>query len=298
MRSENDRKAFPQKDTHMRHPHPKIGRGAVVVACDILNGIKTNAEVETLLLEHGLNEYVSSGGSVAKTILALKSFAVKFPNQEVQTDFGPKPIARLIIEKAIELVGWKQAQASLWEKLDRYLQLDGLSLEKDVTDNWGSGRVVIKGLVASLPELAELPATVNELDVLLSKHSLIVSSRHLSSAKENIAQADWEAANSQCRTFLEAVTDAIADKLFPVEAAAKSSGLQKRQLLAEKGFLSTDKHEFSDGNKQAYLPGLAKLLHPDGSHPGISNQDDAMFRLQTVIVTTRWLLKRFDDAAN
>lgn len=282
----------------MRHPHPKINRGAVVVACDILGEIRTNAEIEGLILEHGLDEYVSSGGSVAKTLLAIKKFASKFPDHEVQTDFGPKPIARVVVEKAIELVGWKQGHASLWEKLDRYLQLDGFSLDKEVTDHWGSKRIVIKSLVASFPELAELPATANELDALLSKHGFTVSSRHLSSAKENIAQADWEAANSQCRTFLEAVTNGIADKLFPAEAASKSSSLQKRQLLVEKGFLSTDKHEFSDGNKQAYLPGLAKLLHPDGSHPGISNQDDAMFRLQTVIVTTRWLLKRFDQATN
>ncbi|MGO8003527.1 hypothetical protein ACC725_25650 [Rhizobium ruizarguesonis] len=280
----------------MRHPHAKINRGAVVVACDILSEIRTNAEIESLLLEHGLDEYVSSGGSVAKTLLGIKKFATQFPDHEVQTDFGPKPISQLIVEKAIELVGWKQRQAGLWEKLDRYLQLAGFSLDKEVTDQWGGESIVIKGLLTSFPELAELPATVNELDALLSKHGFTVSSRHLSSAKENIAQADWEAANSQCRTFLEAVTDSVAEKLFPTEAALKASGLQKRQLLAEKGFLSTDKHEFSDGNKQAYLPGLAKLLHPDGSHPGISNQDDAMFRLQTVIVTTRWLLKRFDQA--
>ncbi|UXS11606.1 hypothetical protein FY133_18395 [Agrobacterium tumefaciens] len=282
----------------MRHPYPMLSRGTVVIACDILNGIKTNAEIESLIIEHGLEEHVPYGGSIAKTVLSLKKFAAQNPNHEVETDFGPKPLSRFLVEKAIELVGWKERESGLWEKLDRYLQLDGFSLDTETTDYWGNERIVIKGLVTSFPESAELTSTVNELDALLSKHGFIVSSRHLSSARENIAQADWEAANSQCRTFLEAVTDGIADKLFTAEAESKLSGLQKRQLLAEKGFLSTEKHEFSDGNKQAYLPGLAKLLHPDGSHPGISNQDDAMFRLQTVIVTTRWLLKRFDQAKN
>lgn len=87
----------------------------------------------------------------------------------------------------------------------------------------------------------------------------------------------------------------IASALYPSESCSRSSGLQKRQLLADKGFLSRDKHEFGDGNGQTFLPGLAKLLHPDGAHPGISTQHDAMFRLQLVLVTARWLLKRLEN---
>jgi hypothetical protein len=128
----------------------------------------------------------------------------------------------------------------------------------------------------------------------LDRYGLNVAQRHLSSAKENITQEDWEAANSQCRTFLEALTDGIADTLFPEEAVSLSGGLSKRQLLAKHGFVSREKHEFGDGNGQAFLPGLAKLLHPDGAHPGISTQHDAMFRLQLVLVTARWLLKRLE----
>lgn len=283
----------------MRHPHPKVNRGAIVSACEILDAIRTNAELESLLIEYGLDDYVPSGGSIAKTLLELKKFATRNPDFEVQTDFGVKPLAHLVVDVAIKLVPWSRNKAELWAKLDRYLQLDGFALEKETATDWMDNEsVAVKGVVASFPEFAELPASSNEVDALLAKHSFTVASRHLSSAKENITQADWEAANSQCRTFLEAITDGIAEKLYPVEAAQKSSGLQKRQLLSAKGFLSKDKHEFSDGGKQAYLPGLAKLLHPDGAHPGVSNQDDAMFRLQSVVVTARWLLKRFDSAKN
>ncbi|NKF31773.1 hypothetical protein HER21_35650, partial [Pseudomonas sp. BGM005] len=121
------RKEDPQKDTRMRHPHPKISRGAVAVACEILCAIRTNAELEGLLLEYGLDEHVPSGGSVAKTLLGLKKFATQNPDHEVETDFGPKPVSRLVVEKAIELVEWEPRRAGLWEKLDRYLQLDGFS---------------------------------------------------------------------------------------------------------------------------------------------------------------------------
>lgn len=274
---------------------PSIGRGAVVTACTILESIRTNAELETLLLEYGLSDYVPGRGSISKTMLALKEFAANNPGHLVRTDFGEKPLASLIVEEAIRRVGWSSGNAPLWDKLERYLNLDGYALLKEVDSDWNGDTVEIKGFAVAMPKFAELPESASEVDILLARNGFEVAQRHLSSAKENIAQGDWEAANSQCRTFLEALTDAIADKLYPREAPSRKGGLQKRQLLAEKGFLSRDKHEFGDGHGQTFLPGLAKLLHPDGSHPGISTQHDAMFRLQIVVVTARWLLKRLEN---
>lgn len=191
-------------------------------------------------------------------------------------------------------MGGRNGGTEQWNKLERYLNLDGFALLKDVKQGMFNDEVAITGFTVALPGFVVLPKRGSEVDVLLERHGFSVAQRHLASAKENIAQADWEAANSQCRTFLEALTDAIADKLYPAEAASRSSGLRKRQLLADQEFLSRVKHEFGDGNKQTFLPGLAKLLHPDGAHPGISTQHDAMFRLQLVVVTARWMLKRLE----
>jgi integrase len=43
-----------------------------------------------------------------------------------------------------------------------------------------------------------------------------------------------------------------------------------------------------------FVNGLAKRLHPQGSHPGLSDQEDSTFRLHTVLLTARLLLERFD----
>lgn len=180
-------------------------------------------------------------------------------------------------------------------KLERYLNLDGFALLKDVRPGMFNDEVIFTGFTVAMPDFVELPESASEVDILLAQNGFTVAQGHLESAKENITQADWIAANSQCRTFLEALTDAIADRLYPTQAAKKAGGLQKRQLLTDEGFLSRDKHEFGDGNKQTFLPGLAKLLHPDGAHPGISTQHDAMFHLQLVVVTARWLLKRLES---
>jgi hypothetical protein len=166
----------------------------------------------------------------------------------------------------------------------------------DVEDGWQTRRKVV-AFTVGMPDFVALPESSNEVDQLLGANNFEIAKRHLDSARENIKQGDWEAANSQCRTFLEALTDAIADSLYSADAATLSGGLAKRQLLASNGFLSREKHEFGDGPGQTFLPGLAKLLHPDGAHPGISNQDDALFRLQAVVVTARWLLKRHERAS-
>jgi hypothetical protein len=272
---------------------PSIGRGAVAVSCDLLECIRTNAELEGLLLEYGLSDHIESGGSISKTLLNIKKFAVETSDFIVHSDYGEKPLPAVLIETAIKFAG-EQGDLPLWQKLERYLNLDGYALQKQVSAGMFKEQVTITGFTLAIPEFAALPKAVNEVDLLLHRYGLTVAQRHLSSAKENISQEDWEAANSQCRTFLEALTDGIADRLFPQEAGTRKGGLSKRQLLADHGFLSREKHEFGDGNGQTFLPGVAKLLHPDGAHPGISTQHDAMFRLQLVVVTARWLLKRLE----
>ncbi|MGF0539881.1 hypothetical protein ACQQ2Q_17920 [Agrobacterium sp. ES01] len=273
-----------------------VGRGAIATACDLLGYIRTNAELEGVLIEYGISDYVRPSGSIAKTILNLKEFAVKNPGHQFSTDFGIKPLGILLAEEVIRRVEQSSKTEKLWEKLERYLNLDGYSLLRGTTSTWGAVTLEITGLTVAMPQFAELPESSNEVEILIDRHGFHIAERHLSSAKENITQGDWEAANSQCRTFLEALTDAIAERLYPTESCSRSSGLQKRQLLADRGFLSREKHEFGDGHGQTFLPGLAKLLHPDGAHPGISTQHDAIFRLQLVLVTARWLLKRLENS--
>lgn len=272
----------------------QIGRGAVVTACDLLGWLRTNAELESVLIEYGLDEHLRPGGSLEKTALALKQFAAKNPDLEVHTEYGRKELRQLLVDEAIRRVRWDSQTASVWEKLERYLNLDGYSLLTQALEGWSDYPKPI-GVTASMPEYAALRESASELEQLLNLYQMGTAARHLESARENLAQGDLEAANSQCRTFLEALTDSIADGLFPSDSAQRSGGLQKRQLLAEQGFLLKENYEFGDGQAQTYLPGLAKLLHTDGSHPGVSTPHDALFRLQIVVVTARWLLKRLEQ---
>ena len=102
----------------------------------------------------------------------------------------------------------------------------------------------------------------------------------------------WASANSQIRSFLEGLLDAIAEKIDP-SAAALPSGQARRTKLAKHNFLSRELNEWSDQGF-GFINGLVKRLHPHGSHPGLSDEDDSTFRLHTVLLTTRLLLVRLD----
>ena len=73
--------------------------------------------------------------------------------------------------------------------------------------------------------------------------------------------------------------------------ALRKTSENRRTLLAEKGFLSSSRNEMTTDGK-SFVSGLFKMLHSDGSHPGLSNEDHSTFRLHLVLVTSRTVLRR------
>lgn len=59
-------------------------------------------------------------------------------------------------------------------------------------------------------------------------------------------------------------------------------------------FLAIDRQEWTaDG--RSYIEGLFKMLHTDGSHPGLSDEDHCTFRLHVVLVAARTFLRRLQQ---
>jgi len=55
--------------------------------------------------------------------------------------------------------------------------------------------------------------------------------------------------------------------------------------------LAETRNEWTQDGK-SYINGLFKMLHTDGSHPGLSDEDHSTFRLHIVLVTARTFLRR------
>jgi hypothetical protein len=179
-----------------------------------------------------------------------------------------------LLRSPIERISWgledevDEPLATPDEALRRALQLDGF---------------VISGnrLRRALPVDAGLPAAESEVDRLLTKHGFAVPKGHLDQAIDAHVRANWASANGQFRPFFEGLLDAIAEKLVP------SEGDSLRRLL-QVGFIQRDL------NERDFVQGLMKRLHPKGSHPGLSGEEDSTFRFHLVLLTARLLLTRFD----
>jgi hypothetical protein len=132
----------------------------------------------------------------------------------------------------------------------------------------------------------------NETTRLLQKHGFETAKGHLDQALDAHGRGDWAAANSQIRTYFDALLDNIAEKL-DASAASLGSGQPRRARLGALGFLARHLHEWDDDGR-GFINGLVRRLHPDGAHPGLSDEEDSTFRLHVVLITGRLLLTRFD----
>lgn len=92
----------------------------------------------------------------------------------------------------------------------------------------------------------------------------------------------WAASNSQLRTTFESVLLELATRRTGTTA---SGGSRAIDALQANGDLPTGPNE--------YVRGLWKLSHPGGSHPGLSDEEDAHHRIYAVSAMVAWLVSKF-----
>jgi hypothetical protein len=188
----------------------------------------------------------------------------------------------VIVEKAVELL----PKASYGEPHYQDVHLAFLrTLDRD------GFRVVDGALRRDLPGEFFLPQAEDETFLLLKRHTFSRSQGHLTQALEAHTQGNWAAANAQIRTFVESLLDEIVARFGP--PAGLTSGHAGRAKLASEGFFIRDLNEWNDRGT-GFFEGLMNRLHPHGSHPGLSDQEDSTYRLHIVLLTARLLLNRFD----
>jgi hypothetical protein len=264
----------------------QYSRRTIIAAIDVLER-HTQAEISSLLTEFGPEVYKAIRGETAsakKRMNDLKQFVDAHPAHQVDDGL----LENVLVERAVSFFptdeprpwGEPEPLPPDLEKLSRALEQDGFVVTA------GSLRRI-------LPAGIGLPTTESELVRLLERHSFAIAKGHLEQAMENHARGNWAAANAQLRTFFDALLDAITERL-DATAATLPTGQARRSKLASLGFLSIPLNEW-DNDGRGFINGLVKRLHPQGSHPGLSGDDDCTFRLHVVLVTAALLLRRFDQ---
>jgi hypothetical protein len=260
-----------------------FSRNTVVEALELFEGWTTN-EFERYLFRFELENIApASLGSKPTRINALIRYFLENPIL-----IGPRG-ANIILETIEFLLERRIASgislADCYPRLTHSLRLDGYAVNADGT------------LASVLPASAALASKQNEVENLLLKFNFSVAQGHLTQAHNAHTRGDWAAANSQMRTFIESLFDAFAEKLLPAPLPATSH--LKREGLAKLAppFIdpSLNEWDFSQDGGCGFVQGFWKRLHPDGSHPGLSDEDDCTFRLQLVYLVAHRFLKRFEN---
>ncbi|MGV1822315.1 hypothetical protein ACQZ63_24345 [Agrobacterium sp. CG160-95] len=276
----------------------EFNRMTVVAAAEVISDSYSHSDIDVLEVQWGIEDR-GGGGSKSARVVSLSKAAIE-GGLLVYTESGQVSLERAMIEKA--LTNWltKKDTAS-WQKLKAGLRFDGFEIvEPDEEDDvWGrraakASATLVRMLPADAPEL-DMREAENEVIQLLRKHQLTTAEGHLSRAMSAFQRGEWSGANGELRNFLESYFNEIA-VLAGCDHTLDSR--QKRDFLGGSvtpPFLLADYNEWSpDGKKSPFVQALMSRMHPHGGHPGLSEEEDATFRLQINLVTARLFLRRLD----
>lgn len=159
------------------------------------------------------------------------------------------------------------------ENLIRALERDGYIIKNRILEK-------------KLPEDIALPQQRDELTRHLDKFNLNITKGHLGQAIKIHGSGDWAAANSQFRSFFESVLMDIAKILKPNQTVYDAMSAMKCLKGNDINFFTDKTNDFK------YANGLWSRLQSEGSHPGLSDEEDCTFRYHTCLIYVRYLLKK------
>lgn len=268
----------------------QFARRTAITAIDVLEDAWYHADLTSFLRELGPAVYTrvrSEPTSLKNRMSDLKLLLDETPPVVLDGE----PLASIVVERAVAQLPaepeheWSRPKprTPAMECFVRSLEMDGFT-------------VTAGKLRRMLPADIALPETESELMRLLDIHQMVMAKGHLQQATDAHARGNWAGANGQIRTFLDGLLDTIAERVDPT-AQSLPTGHPRRTKLAASGFLSRPLNEWDDDGK-GFINGLVKRLHPQGPHPGLSDEDDSTFRLHIVLLTATLLLRRFNRGPN
>ena len=279
----------------------EFNRLTVVAAAEVASSFQSHSDMEVLEVQWGIAGRCSSSSKSAR-VADWARIACE-DEIEVLTESGRVRLSRGLVDIAISAPEHKRRSAA-WKKLVAGLRFDGFEVrttqvEVDSGDLWQSGGTettveLVRMLPSDVPEL-DFREAESEVALLLDRHGFTVAKGHLAQAVSAFSRAEWSSANGELRNFYESYLNEIATGLG---YTGNGDSKARRDYLGslQPPYLLVDYNEWNPNNqKPQFVQGLMSRMHPHGGHPGLSEEEDATFRLQISLVTARLFLRRFDQ---
>lgn len=262
-------------------PMPLFSRNTILALTDLLPS-DSNARFERVLMGFSLEDVIK-GRWISEKTVALAKYLIANPTATTAEGKNlTDEFVRTRVEVHTESCYSQRDFESRHPKLNRALQADGFSVDFDTPGH---------PLRPNHPPELNIPQTNDEVHLLLDRYGFTQSKVHLDQGISAHAIGDWAAANAQFRTYFESLIDEIAARV--AGPAVPPAGHQRRQWLGNNGFFYSALNEWDSAKqREGFVEAFFRRLHPQGSHPGLSDQDDSTFRLHLVILITRLLLVR------
>lgn len=273
----------------------------IVAATEVISDFKAHSDMGVLEVQWGLDHNGISSSSKAARVRDWAQIAIRL-NPHVLTEMGQIRLDRALVEMAI-LAPPISKQKPEWKKLLAGLRFDGFEL---VEIEAPSGRDGLFGqpimekrheLRRMLPQ--DVPETdfreaASEVEAMLDQLNLPVARGHLRQALSAFQRGEWSSANGELRNFYENYLNEIANGLG---YTGTDNNKARRDFLGSglnPPFLLEEYNEWHP-QKTQFVQGLMNRMHPHGGHPGLSEEEDATFRLQISLITARLFLRRYKE---
>lgn len=222
-----------------------------------------HSDISLLAIELGLDGRTVGGNRLDRCMSLVEA---------IETEREPQEAVKVLLDLAEDGLRayseWNFENDSDAMALRRALVLDGYAFDGE-------------RLVPAVPGAVALEQQISLLEAKLLELGLTVALTHYQQAVENFVKGNAEAANSQVRPFLENLFLSLCQHQTGREFTDASAALQH---LRNKGWL--------DGGEWNHLRHFWADIQDNGPHQGLSNSEEALFRVQVATAVARYLLAK------
>lgn len=270
------------------------------VILDIINTLPNNYDpLESFLIRFDLDDKIDVNGlTTSKIKMAITRYLIA--NQGIKDQLGNDIVLRIVKDRIDNYLFDRYSGEfdeedkvfRLYPDLYKYLRYDGYDIKDEK-------------LVRTLPEDIFASEKEDEIINVLRKYRFDTTIGHWENAKSSYFNSNYPAMTGQLRTYVESLFIDMA-KVIKIKDISwqdiinitPTGATTAMQVLAKcsKPIIVPSLNEWDGGNKKTFVEGFWNKLHPLGSHPGLPDIDESVFRFQLVLLVTYNLIKRFENS--